>query len=158
MIDYGLLALFAVILVLVFLAFHAWRGIKADGDRILAVRADVVKDLDAMRVDVKEAMAAARAGLSLAMEVQGTHYKSLLKRIDEAEATTLGHQKQVELLAEKMASFGGRLSALARWQKKDPEPAEPPAPDGEDPGEQVPRQGNTHVPGNFGRIPARKVG
>jgi len=156
-IDYGLLALFAVILVLVFLAFHAWRGIKADGDRILAVRADVVRDIEALKVDIKEALTVARAAQGLATEVQGTHYKSLLRRIDEAEASTLGHQKQAELFAEKLASFGGRLSALARWQKKDPEPAEPSAA-GEEFLADVPPQGNGHVTGNFGRIPARKVG
>lgn len=160
MIDYGLFALIVVILTLVFLAFHAWRGIKADGDRIraevskcAAIVGEMERALGGMEGRVSEAKA-------IAVEVQGTHYKTLLRRIDEAEATSLGHVKQVEVLAEKIASLGGRLSSLQRWRKELKEP------EGEDlGGEQVEAFPVAPVPppvamnnGHFGRIVGRKGG
>lgn len=161
MIDYGLFALIVVVLALIFLAFHAWRGIKAEGERISVQSTQVDAKVAKMALEIEAARALAQSALSLAQEVQGTHYKSLLHRINEAEATAAAAQKQNDVLGEKIASMGGRLSALARWQKKDPEaaPEEPPA------GEQVPMfpaamppPGNVHVTGHFGRMPARKVG
>jgi len=159
-IDYGLFALLVVILVLIFLAFHAWRGIQAESSRISAHRTDVDAKLTAILNEAAASRHESTEAKRIAMEVQGTHYKSLLHRIDEAEATALGATKQCEVLAEKCASLGGRLSALARWSKKeaDPEPG-----DGEQqvpmfPAASMPSPGNMHVNGHFGRSPARKGG
>jgi len=155
MIDWGLITLFVVMLALISLAFHAWRGIKADADRITSI----IPKIDAVEKLANEA-------LHLAREVQGTHYKALLKRIDESEAAASAFTVKVEGLTAKMATLGGRLSSLQRWHKgKAPEPAAEVL-DQEDEDEQenmfpveAPAPGNVQVTGRgFGRIAARKVG
>jgi len=162
MIDYGLFALIVVILALVFLAFHAWRGIKAEGERISAMESRMKEAIAGNKTVAGEAWEHAGEALSLARQVEGTHYKFLLKRIDEAEATTLGHQKQVEVLLEKVASLSGRLTALQRWRKETFEPETTPPGDplaGEQlpifPAASVPPQG-TNGHGHFGRVAGRK--
>lgn len=159
MIDYGLFALIVVILVLVFLAFHAWRSIRAEADRISAQWTRIEARIVETERSTGRALAEAEGASTLAREVQGSHYTRLLKRIDDAEATGLGCLKQCEVLSEKIASHGGRLSALSRWRK---EAQAPEAPDDDTtvpmfPAAPVPPQGNIPVPGHFGRM-ARKVG
>jgi len=160
LIDYGLFALLVVILVLIFLAFHAWRGIQSESSRISAHRLDIDAKINGLHGEMAASRLDASEAKRIATEVQGTHYKSLLHRINEAEATALGATKQCEVLAEKCASLGGRLAALARWSKKEADPA----PEGEEsqipmfPAVSMPPQGNTHVNGHFGRMPARKGG
>jgi len=158
MVDFGLLALFAVILALVFLVFHAWRGVKADGERISAQSLEVDSRIERLRSEIDRARDEADDAKRIAIEVQGTHYKTLLRRIDEAEATGLGCLRQAEVLAEKVATLGGRMSAFQRHHGKKAEPDPEPA---ADPNQvplfpaAMPPQGNGHVTGHFGRLPGR---
>lgn len=117
MIDFGLLALFAVMLALVFLAFHAWRGIKEDGARIQVFRTDVLRDIDEFRRDLQHALEIGSEAKALAEAVRETHYKQLLIRIAEAEAGALAAAKIVDGLVSKTATLGGRVTAIQRWMK-----------------------------------------
>lgn len=152
--DWGLFALFTVLLTLVFLAFHAWRGVKAEYDRIDAHRRGLDAKFLELQAEVQRSRDASEEARRIAGQVEGTHFKTLLRRIDEAEASALGAVKQCEVLAAKQASLGGRLSALARWTKKEePEeeedlpfnqvnmfPAHAPAPEAPQPQQGVGRQ------------------
>ena len=159
MMDWGLFALFAVILCLVFLAFHAWRGIKSEYDRIDAHRRQIDGKVLELAAEIRLACTNAAEARELAKTVEGTHYKHLLRRIDEAEASALGVMKQAEVLAEKIASMGGRMSALQRWMKR-----EEPDQEEEIPANQIPMfppvappaAGNATPPG-VGRQFGRKV-
>lgn len=159
MLDWGLFALFVVMLCLVFLAFHAWRGIKAEYDRIDKHRREVDATVNALQASIAAARADGEEAKRIAREVEGTHYKTLLRRIDEAEASALGVMKQAEVLAEKVASLGGRMSALQRWMKR-----EEPEPEDDAPANQIPMfppaappaTGNAGQPG-VGRGFGRKV-
>ncbi len=160
MIDFGLLALFAVILALVFLAFHAWRGIKSDGERIQVFRADLVRDVGVLRGEIQQALLIGNDAKALALEVQGTHYKQLLRRIDEAAAAADAAAKIVDGLVSRTATLNGRVTAIQRWMKapNEPEP-EPTVVDDLPmfPAASMPPQGNAQVNGHFGRM-ARKGG
>lgn len=160
MIDYGLFALIVVILVLVFLAFHAWRGVKADAERIFESEARTKADLDLAFGRIETIRALADRALVIAEAVEKTHYKSLLSRIDEAEATSLRVFKQFEVFENKIASLGGRMSSLQRWRKEAAEPE-----DTGGGGEQLEAFPVAPVPppvnqanGHFGRIVGRKGG
>lgn len=160
MIDYGLFALLVVILVLVFLAFHAWRGIKADGERIRELASQLETKASAMDRQVQDGKRVAEEALATAKAVEGTHHKVLLRRIDEAEASTLAQTKTVQTLLEKVASLGGRLSAIQRWAKREEAEEEETEEAQELPmfPAAVPAPVTNSVPGHFGRMPGRKVG
>lgn len=169
MFDYGLIALIVVMLVLVALAFQAWRGIRAETDRIFSHRVEQDSKMAALVTQIGEARAAAskaaadamtkaEAALTKAQEVEGTHYKTLLRRIDEAEASALAFEKSLQVCLEKQASLGGRLSALQRHYKEQAEAgsAPAPAPAAEDDG--IPRlpfvmPTSGHVPPAAGTVP-----
>lgn len=148
---YGLVSLFTIIVALTFLNFVAWRDMKAEKDRLNALENARAAEFIAFRGHVDAAKAAAAAATATAEMVKGSHYDQLLKRIDSAEATANGCLRQCEIFAEKIASFGGRLSSMARKPKETPEgeadPAGPVLPLYQLPAQQT----NGHQPSRFGQ-------
>lgn len=163
--EFGIFSLFAVQFLLSFLAFTAWRAIASEAGRIKDAENRMSSKVDALDAAVSAATEAAKAAAGAAMaeavaakaeaqSVRGSHFDTLLRRIDSAEASTLGFTKQVEVLADKVASLGGRLSNFARVYKRqdaeEKEPAPAPGPNGVeqlDLAQLAPQV----VPGHFGR-------
>jgi len=116
--DYGLIALIILVLVLVAFAFHAWRGIRSEADRITGWKADILAQVGMIKAALDACRAVADAAAAKAGEVEVTHYKTLLRRIDEAEAVTAKYDKQVEALAEKQASVAARVTAIQRHYRE----------------------------------------
>jgi len=149
MIDFGLVALFAVQVAMVGLVYHAWAGIRSE---IVAVRAQ--------REEVKSAMATIAALAVRVNEVEGAP-KAQLKRIQELEAAVGKVESSWEKSHASYVSLSARVSAMARGRKKAED--QDPAPQGESensqeellPGSSSPPQyENTAraIPPGFGRV------
>lgn len=146
---YGLVSMFTIIVALTFLNFIAWRDMKAEKDRINALETARALEYVGIRSDLAAAKSASDDARKSSEMVKGSHYDTLLKRIDTAEASALGCLRQVETFAEKIASFGGRLSSMAKHAKpKEEEPVPEPILPG--PPLQL-QQLNGHTQSHFGR-------
>lgn len=144
MVDYGLMALIVVVLALVGLTFHAWRGVKAE---ILA--------LSAIRVQAESCIAKVQA-----VELRQTETEKvptqLKARLDafaaimtELEAKQAATGKDMATAKSNILSLNGRLarSKSKRNRVLEAEELDPAAEaEGEDDG-----QGHVMPPGSFSR-------
>jgi|SRR5689334_2012145 len=112
MIDFGLLALFAVQCGLVGLVYHAWNGVKAE----ISVLQREKERIDALAAKYDAVMARLEAAEKAPME--------RIKRIDAVEASIgetdrrMGQlSKEVERVDGKVMSLNGRIAAKAKAAK-----------------------------------------
>lgn len=123
--DYGLIGLFTIELGLAFLCFLAWRDVKRQENALSAQEAARAAQYERFGLEVAASKAQALEAKQASDLVKGTHYDTLLKRIDTAEATVLGYEKQLLMLQAKVASLSGRVTASARYRDRDQEEEEP---------------------------------
>lgn len=122
MIDFGLVALFAVQCGMVALVYHAWKGVQNERNALVTAKKEV------------EALPAAFAVLAGRVSSVEESPKAVLRRIQEAEASLGKADSGIDRLNNLFDTLNGRVSALQRAAKdKKAPPAEPdPAPQGED--------------------------
>lgn len=137
--DYGIIGLFAIELILTFLNFLAWRDVKSQEKALSAQEAARAAQYETFRLEVAASKAQAQEAKESSSLVKGTYYDTLLKRIDTAEATVLGYEKQLLMMQARVASLTGRVTANARYAKQESDDDDSP-PSAGDPN-QVPAAG-----------------
>lgn len=157
--DYGIVSLFAVQLVIAFLTGLAWWSLKDASSQAKDVENRIKGETTGLRATVDQLRADLSETRSMVATIKGTHYDSLLKRIDQAEDRTIKFERAVELCTEKTASVAGRLSVFQRHYKIEKENPEP-APDGSKHPDAIrfdaePPAQRATIPGNFGRKAGR---
>lgn len=112
-VDFGLLCLFTIQVALVFLVYHAWKGIKAEISALEAHRRDnatITASLAALRAEIEAV--AKRMGEVEAAPKAG---KARMEEIGELLAKA---DRKAEALETKVVSLNARLSSVARWKPK----------------------------------------
>jgi hypothetical protein len=132
MIDFGLVTLFALQCALVFLVYHAWRGIKLEisalevhrrsNEAVTSGIAAIASKVDAFEKRIGEVEAAPKAGKARMEEIADG-----ISKVD----------RRADVVEGKLASLSARVSANARW-KKTVEEEEETAPASEEEGNQIP--------------------
>jgi chromosome segregation ATPase len=113
-VDFGLVCLFAIQIGLVFLVYHAWKGIKAEISALEAHRRDnaavaasvsaIDAKIDALNKRMGEVEAAPKAGKA---------------RMEELEESISKVNRAVTASDAKVVSLAARVSAYARTQSKE---------------------------------------
>lgn len=131
-VDFGLICLFTIQLALVFLCYHAWKGIKAEISALEALRqgnAAVTSRLDAITAKME--------ALGTRVSEVETAPKAGKARMEELADSLARSDRKADAIESKVTSLAARVSAYARHRKSVNEDEETdPAPEGE--GLQIP--------------------
>jgi len=116
MIDYGLIAFFALQCIMVFAVYHAWNGIKRELRDVLALKADITRSTEAGNV-ATAAMTALSENVEKRVAAAEAIPGALVKRVAAVEESM--KQSDLTLLAhgDRITSLGARLSASLRAVK-----------------------------------------
>lgn len=117
MIDFGLLALFAVQVALAFLVYHAWNGIKREIKDVLALKEDIKTSTEAGHAATKSAVenaATIEERVKAAEAIPG----ALVKRVTLLEETLKESDRLLSNHGERITSLGARLSSHLREFKR----------------------------------------
>lgn len=130
MIDFGIIALFSVMCIMVAAVYHVWNRISGE-----------IRDVKSMKEDIRQAIEAGRVASStmaaIITEVNERVAKAeaipaaLSKRVMAVEDAIRDGEKNMLVLGDRITSVGNRLSSNLRKGKKREEDADP-APQGED--------------------------
>lgn len=168
MIDFGLVALFALQCAMVAASFFLFMRIKAEIAALSALRESTVK-LEARFEALKEGVNAAVDAVTRRQGEVESAPKALLARFAEVEQNIGKSDRAIEKLDGKVASLGGRMSAIvkARKGRGDEDEESDGAAEAEGilpPGVGIPlssqfeeRPSNQVIPPGFGK-PSRRVG
>jgi len=116
-VEYGQIGLLLLGIVIAFVNFLLWRSTRAEADRISTQGLRTEAEYARLGDRVAGINEVAKDAMKEAQAVKGEYFTVLLRRIDAAEATSLGTLKQTEVFAEKLTAFSARLSSFARHHK-----------------------------------------
>lgn len=111
-VDFGLIAVFAIQLALVFLVYHAWNGVKREISVLEAYKGkydSLVTVIEVLRGEIK--------AIDKRMDGVSDIPKASLSRIAELEAELVKLLKVIAKIEASVLSVGGRMSILQRWAK-----------------------------------------
>jgi hypothetical protein len=131
-VDFGLICLFTIQVGLVFLVYHAWKGIKAEISALEVHRRGneaIASSIAAIRAEVDEI--AKRMG-----EVEAAP-KAGKARMEEITESLGKVDRRVDSVESKLGSMQARIAADARWKSKVKEEEET-APASQDEGYTIP--------------------
>ena len=126
-VDFGIVSLFAIMVALVGMVYHAWRGIKSEISALEAHKDRYnacVTDIAALRAEI--------VALGKRMDGVSDLPKASLARIAALEEDGAATHKAVTRLDTLVVSAGARVSALQRWIKAAGNAEKDPAPEGEE--------------------------
>lgn len=112
MIDFGILALFTVQLAIAFATFFAWSRVKAE-----ILRLEVLQQKNEGIAAAFTALGTDFAALSKRQADVEEAPRKLLLRFQEVEANIGKADRLLEKLDGKVASLGGRMSAVVKGRK-----------------------------------------
>jgi len=112
MIDFGIVALFTVQLAIVFASFYVYTRVKSEITALIDLKEGikgVTAGFDALKVDFQSV-------LRRQDSVEASP-KALLMRFQEVEANLGKSDRLLEKIDGKVASLGGRMSAIVKGRK-----------------------------------------
>jgi len=116
--EYGLIALFAVVLTLAFLVFQAYRSISDEGRKLSSLLSNSTSQNLAIEARITAVTSAADESRKAVALLRETHYDAVMARLKQLEAVIERVDRTSENNEERIKSLNARASAIARHRKK----------------------------------------